>query len=201
MRVNAVMPSVIDTPANRASIRPKALEQAVPPADIASVIALPAERRRRWRSPVPSSPFTATPEPSPIRRLWEADGLPAFDLPEELARLYGGALGFDEPRLFANFVATIDGVVAIPSVPESNRLIAAGSSRPLRARAAARLRDVLVIGSGTLAASPRSTWTPAGAFPDAAAGFAALRRRLGRPSDPSWWCSARAAGSTRRIRP
>lgn len=131
---------------------------------------------------MPSSPSTATPEPPPIRRLWEADGLPEFDLPEELARLYGGPLGFAEPRVFANFVATIDGVVAIPSVPKSNRLIAAGSESDrfvlglLRACA-----DVLVIGSGTLAASPRSTWSPAEAFPDAAADFAELRSRLGRP--------------------
>jgi riboflavin biosynthesis pyrimidine reductase len=131
---------------------------------------------------VPSSPFTATPEPPPIQRLWEADGLPAFDLPEGLARLYGGPLGFHEPRVFANFVSTIDGVVAIPSVPKSNRLISAGSESDrfvlglLRACA-----DVLVIGSGTLAASPRSTWSPAEAFPDAAADFAELRRRLDRP--------------------
>ncbi len=139
----------------------------------------------RWRSPAPSSPFTATPEPPsirPLQRLWEVDGLPSFDLPERLADLYGGPLGFDEPRVFANFVSTIDGVVAIPSVPKSNRLIAAGSESDrfvlglLRACA-----DVLVIGSGTLAASPRSTWSPAEAFPDADEAFAELRRRLGRP--------------------
>jgi riboflavin biosynthesis pyrimidine reductase len=74
-------------------------------------------------------------------------------------------------------------VVAIPSVPKSNRLIAAGSESDrfvlglLRACA-----DVLVIGSGTLTASPRSTWSPAEAFPDATAAFAELRHRLGRPA-------------------
>jgi riboflavin biosynthesis pyrimidine reductase len=117
--------------------------------------------------------------------LFDTDGLPAFDLPAELAAAYGGAFGLDEPRLYANFVETLDGVVAIPSVASSNKLIAAESASDrfvmglLRACA-----DALVIGAGTLAASPRSLWTPEQAFPAAASAFAALRRRLGRDSAP-----------------
>jgi riboflavin biosynthesis pyrimidine reductase len=114
-----------------------------------------------------------------LELLYEPAGLPAFDLPEALAAAYPGTLGFDEPRLYANFVATADGVVAIPSVPQSNRLIAAASAADrfvmglLRACAHA-----VVIGAGTLAASPNGRWTPAGAYPDAAEAFDELRRRL-----------------------
>ena len=121
----------------------------------------------------------------PLEVLWEAPGLPAFALPEELQRLYGGALGFEEPRVFANFVVSVDGVTAIPSLPGSNKLIAAASASDrfvmglLRACA-----DAIVIGSGTLAASPRGVWTTEQAYPPAADGFAALRERLGLPREP-----------------
>jgi riboflavin biosynthesis pyrimidine reductase len=116
--------------------------------------------------------------------LFEPDGLPAADLPDELARLYGGPLGIEAPRLFANFVATTDGVVAIPSIPNSNALVAGDSDADrfviglLRAFA-----DVVLIGAGVLAASPTSTWRPDRVYPAAADAFAELRRRLGKPTE------------------
>ncbi|HEY4347438.1 MAG TPA: dihydrofolate reductase family protein [Gaiellaceae bacterium] len=117
--------------------------------------------------------------------LFELPGLPAFDLPTELALLYGGSFGFDEPRVVANFVATVDGVVAIPSVPSSNKLIAAGSETDRFVMGLLRAScDAMMVGSGTLAASPRGLWTAEQASPAAAAGFAELRRRLGRPPLP-----------------
>jgi riboflavin biosynthesis pyrimidine reductase len=122
---------------------------------------------------------------NPLELLWEAEGLPAFDLPTELAALYPGSIGFDDPRLFANFVETIDGVVAIPSIAQSNKLIAAGSAVDrfvmglLRACA-----DAVVIGSGTLTASPRGVWTPEQAYPDAAPAYDELRSTLGLSAAP-----------------
>jgi riboflavin biosynthesis pyrimidine reductase len=116
----------------------------------------------------------------PIEALYEVEGLPRFDLPASLTQLYGGAIGFQPPRLVANFVATIDGVVAVPSVPGSNRVIAASSVADRFVMGLLRACcDAVVIGSGTLAASPTSTWTPARAYPAAEAGYAQLRAQLG----------------------
>lgn len=121
----------------------------------------------------------------PLDVLFEADDLPTFDLPAELRRLLGGDLGFDEPRIYANFVSTLDGVVAIPSIPGSNALISAGSEADhfvmglLRAFA-----DVVLIGAGTLRESPSGTWRPEKVYPPAGEAFAELRRRLGRTDAP-----------------
>ena len=42
-----------------------------------------------------------------LERLYEREGLPAFDLPAELSEAYGGPLGFAEPRVYANFVTMV----------------------------------------------------------------------------------------------
>jgi riboflavin biosynthesis pyrimidine reductase len=117
--------------------------------------------------------------------LWEQTGLPEQDLPEELRERYGG-LGFDGPCVYANFVETLDGVVAIPGLEQSNALVADSSDDDkflmgmLRAFA-----DVVLIGSGTLLASPKGRWRPEGVYPDAKSAFAELRVRLGKPERPA----------------
>ena len=64
-----------------------------------------------------------------------------------------------------------------PELPE-DRLIAAESAADRLVMGLLRAcADAIVVGSGTLTAAPGSVWTPAQAFPDAAAGFAELRRR------------------------
>jgi riboflavin biosynthesis pyrimidine reductase len=44
--------------------------------------------------------------------------------------------------------------------------------------------DAVVVGAGTLRATPGHLWTPAHVFPQLADSFAALRRSLGRPPEP-----------------
>jgi riboflavin biosynthesis pyrimidine reductase len=118
----------------------------------------------------------------PLELLYETDGLPAFDLPGELAATYGGLLGLPATSLVVNFVATIDGVVAIPAVRNSPRVISDASAADrfvmglLRASAGA-----VLVGAGTLRDSKTSLWRPDQVYPPAAAAFAELRRRLGLP--------------------
>jgi riboflavin biosynthesis pyrimidine reductase len=121
----------------------------------------------------------------PFDVLYDVDGLPRTGLPDELARLYGGDLGFAETCLYANFVASIDGVVAIPPMPRSNEFIAGDSDADrflmglLRAFA-----ELVLVASGVLRASPRGTWQPQAIYPPAAADYAALRERLGASAAP-----------------
>lgn len=121
----------------------------------------------------------------PLSLLYEADELHGTDLPEPLMTWYGGSLRLSGPRLVANFVATLDGVVALPAVSESNRLISAGSEGDrfvmglLRAYA-----DVVLIGSGTLHGSPKTLWTAEDAYPAGRTAYDDWRRDLGLPPAP-----------------
>jgi riboflavin biosynthesis pyrimidine reductase len=135
------------------------------------------------------SSVTVTPTAlalSPLEPLFEAAKLPEFDLPGALAEVYGGPLGFSEPRLYANFVASLDGVVALPGEIQSNRMISAHSEADrfvmglLRACA-----DVVLVGAGTMRASPRTLWTAEHAYSPASSLYGELRRSRGRPPRPT----------------
>jgi riboflavin biosynthesis pyrimidine reductase len=121
-----------------------------------------------------------------LERLYESQGLPEFDLPSELSEAYGGPLGFSEPRLYANFVTSIDGVVALPGQRHSSRMISEHSTADrfvmglLRACA-----DAVLIGAETMRDSPGTLWTPDQAYPPAAALFDELRHARKRPRRPA----------------
>lgn len=119
----------------------------------------------------------------PFEVLFEG-ALPVYSLPAELERLYG-RLGFSEPILYSNFVSSLDGVVTLGSQPSAGSLISGKDPADrflmglLRACA-----DAVLLGAGTLRATPGHVWTPAHIFPEQAAGFAALRAGLGRSPEP-----------------
>jgi riboflavin biosynthesis pyrimidine reductase len=116
----------------------------------------------------------------PLELLDERPDLPQGDLPSELRRLYGGGLGFREPCVYSNFVETLDGVVAIPEVDRSNALVADESDADRFVMGLLRaFADAVLVGAGTLLASPRGTWRPERVFPAAADDFAVLRRGRG----------------------
>ena len=115
--------------------------------------------------------------------LYEGD-VPDYKLPFVLDRVYG-RLGFRSPVLYANFVTSLDGVAALGSGVSAGSMISGKNPADrflmglLRAWA-----DAVIIGAGTLRATPGHKWTPAHVFPDLAAGFTALRVSLNRPPEP-----------------
>jgi riboflavin biosynthesis pyrimidine reductase len=81
----------------------------------------------------------------------------------------------------ANFVSTLDGVVALDRIGASGGREISGGFEPdrfvmglLRATG-----DAVLVGAGTVRASRTHGWTPAHAHPASADGYAAWRRRLG----------------------
>ena len=122
---------------------------------------------------------------SPFIVLAEDDDLPRWDTPDELAAVYGGAIGLEGPCVVANFVESLDGVVAVPRLPRSHAILGDESEADRFVLALLRACcDAVVVGSGTLLASPKGTWRIDKAYPEAADAFAELRRRRGLPDQP-----------------
>jgi riboflavin biosynthesis pyrimidine reductase len=120
----------------------------------------------------------------PFTVLAEDDDLPAWNVPAEIERLYG-RLGLADECLVANFVESLDGVVAIPGLPRSHAVVSDDSEADRFVLALLRAcADVVVVGAGTLAASPTGTWRVDKAYPEAADAFAALRAARGLPAQP-----------------
>jgi riboflavin biosynthesis pyrimidine reductase len=121
----------------------------------------------------------------PLTVLAEAEDLPRWDVPKQLATLYGGAIGLEEPCVVANFVESLDGVVAVPGLPRSHAVIGDESEADRFVLALVRAcADAVVVGSGTLLASPTGTWRIDRAYPPAAEALAELRAARGRPAQP-----------------
>lgn len=120
-----------------------------------------------------------------FRVLAEAEDLPRWDVPEQLATLYGGAIGLDEPCVLANFVESLDGVVAVPRLPRSHAVLGDESEADRFVLALMRTcADAVLVGSGTLLSSPQGTWRIDRAYPAAAEALAELRVRRGRSDQP-----------------
>lgn len=131
-----------------------------------------------------TTPVISTP---PLEALFdEQAGSSSQPLPEALRTLYGGGLDLTAPCLYANFVASIDGVAALgPEHPSSGSAIS--GREPADRFVMGLLRacaDAVLIGAGTLRATPTHRWTPAHVYPAAASDFAALRRERDLSAEP-----------------
>jgi riboflavin biosynthesis pyrimidine reductase len=121
----------------------------------------------------------------PFTVLAEDESLPRWDVPGALEALYGGRIGLEEPCVVANFVESLDGVVAVPSLPRSHALIGDESEADRFVLALVRAcADAILVGSGTLLSSPKGTWRIDRAYPPAAEALAEMRSRRGRPTQP-----------------
>ena len=130
----------------------------------------------------------------PLVRLREADdaaGASRGGLTGDLARRYDGDLRIglrsDRPTVVANFVETIDGVVAMGTDGRTGGGDVSGFSPTDRfvMGLLRSLADVVLVGASTVRRSPHAARTPSGVFPDAAPAFTALRSQLGLPPTPT----------------
>src|SRR5271155_371617 len=113
------------------------------------------------------------PNLSPLETLFETKRGRALRLTPNLLRLYGH-LRMPQARsrqyVFSNFVTTLDGVVSLQARGHAGGGDISGFSVQdrmvmglLRA-----IADVVIVGSGTLAADPQQIWTPDGICPELA---------------------------------
>ncbi len=121
----------------------------------------------------------------PLEVLLESRRGRVLPLPPRLLRLYGSlrmAPPRPAPAVFSNFVSTLDGIVSLQTRGHSGGGDISGFSAADRMvmgllRAVA---DVVIVGSGTLEADPRSVWTPEAIFPGLAGAYHSLRKAMGK---------------------
>jgi len=120
---------------------------------------------------------------APLHTFIESKRGPALPLPARLLRLYGNfrlPLPRSGPEVYSNFASTLDGVVSLKVEGHSAGGDISGFSAEDRMvmgllRAVA---DVVIVGSGTLEADPRTVWTPEAICPELARDFQRLRKAM-----------------------
>jgi riboflavin biosynthesis pyrimidine reductase len=150
--------------------------------------------------------------PGPVRLecLWDTRGAGSTraaraarggSFPGSLRDAYGGELRIplhpDRPTVVANFVSTLDGVVAFDVDGSSGGGEVSGFFDPdrfvmglLRAMA-----DVVLVGAGTVRAAPTHEWTARKVHPASAALYAEWRTRMGVPTMQPTTIVATASGA------
>jgi riboflavin biosynthesis pyrimidine reductase len=140
----------------------------------------------------------AEPDRPRLETLFEAAALPSFELPPRLHQAYGGDLGFPSPAVYANFVETLDGVVAFGDDTPPSVISGKSAADRLVMGLLRGCASAIVIGSGTLRQEQRHLWTPEYIYPPLAEEFRTLRIQLGLTDTPKLVLLTRSGEIKRR---
>src|SRR5574342_1006288 len=124
----------------------------------------------------------------PLMQLFdEATGEP-LPLPPELLALYGPlrmAFRPGRPMVFANFVTSLDGIVAVDPPRGSGAEISGGNAHDRAIMGLLRsVADAVVVGAGNLRAEGDHVWTAERICRELAGPYALLRSALGKGAAP-----------------
>lgn len=135
----------------------------------------------------PSNTSEILPSGRALELLFDSQKSDPLSVPVALSECYGGPLRLAKKSVFANFVASLDGVVALPGDTESGQIISGRNPADrfvmglLRAAA-----DAVLVGAGTFRKSGRHLWLPDRIYPAGDAAFKAMRAQLGLSECPQF---------------
>lgn len=135
----------------------------------------------------PSNTLDILPGGRALDLLFDAQNPEQLSVPVALTQSYGGPVRVVKNGVFANFVASLDGVVALPGDTESGQIISGRNPADRMVmgllRAAA---DAVLLGAGTFRKSGRHVWLPERIYPAGDAAFKAMRAQLGLSERPQF---------------
>jgi riboflavin biosynthesis pyrimidine reductase len=124
----------------------------------------------------------------PLVRLFDETTGDSLPLPPELVALYGPLRmpsRADRAHVFANFVASVDGIVAVDPPRGSGAEISGGNAQDRAVMGLLRaVADAVVVGAGNLRAEGDHVWTAERICPELAGAYARLRSALGKGAAP-----------------
>lgn len=124
----------------------------------------------------------------PLSQLFDDTTGEPLPLPPELLELHGPLrmpARHERPHVFANFVASLDGIVAFDPPHGSGAEISGGNAQDRALMGLLRaVADAVVVGAGNLRAEGAHLWTPEHVCPELAGPYARLRASLGKPPAP-----------------
>ena len=124
----------------------------------------------------------------PLATLFDESQGEVVPLPPELSALFGTLrmpARPDRPHVFTNFVASVDGIVAIDPPRGTGADVSGGDAHDRAVMGLLRaVADAVVIGAGNLRAEGDHVWTAERISPELAPAYSALRAAMGKPQAP-----------------